>query len=164
MGYDGTPFEDGDMEQQPTTLLEHKVYNLSVLPALTNGSVTQHFATVKEGKLKYTQRGMKRKMLGVTCRDMKRVTWIRERGKNKSQGIFQTFNKKWNWAGHIIRLTENRWTKGVTVATKKLWKPRQADTHIEGKNWNTCRNKIQCINIRMKSKRSWERLCPAVDQ
>ncbi len=62
-------------------------------------------------------------MLGITWRDRKRATWIREQTKVKD--ILMTIKKKkWSWAGHIMRRTENRWTKRVTECNQET--PREA--------------------------------------
>ncbi len=59
------------------------------------------------------------KMLGITWRDRKRATWIRE--QTKVEDILMTIKKKkWSWAGHIMRRT-NKWTKRVTE-----WQPRNS--------------------------------------
>ncbi len=59
-------------------------------------------------------------MLGITWRDRKRATWIREQTKVKD--ILMTIKKKkWSWAGHIMHRTDNRWTKRVTE-----WQPRNS--------------------------------------
>ncbi len=57
-------------------------------------------------------------MLGITWRDRKRASWIRE--QMKVEDILMTIkNKKWTWAGHITRRRDNRWTMRVTE-----WQPR----------------------------------------
>ncbi len=53
-----------------------------------------------------------------TLRDKKRASWIRE--KTKVEDILMTSkNKKWTWAGYVMRRHDNRWTTGVTE-----WQPR----------------------------------------
>ncbi len=57
-------------------------------------------------------------MLGITWRDRKRATWIRE--QTEVEDILTTFKKKkWSWAGHVMRRTNIRWKKNVTE-----WEPR----------------------------------------
>ncbi len=52
-------------------------------------------------------------MLGITWRDRKLASWIREQTKVKD--ILMTIkNKKWTWAGHILRIRDNRWTTRLT--------------------------------------------------
>ncbi len=57
-------------------------------------------------------------MLHITWRDKKRALWIRE--QTKFEDILMTIkNKKWIWAGHVMRRSDNRWTTRVTE-----WQPR----------------------------------------
>ncbi len=52
-------------------------------------------------------------MLGITWRDRKRASWIRE--QTKVEDILMTItNKEWTWTGHIMRRRDNRWTMRVT--------------------------------------------------
>ncbi len=100
--------------------LSLKIYNQCNLPVLTYGSETWHLTKEQEQKLKSAQRGMERKMLGITWRGRKRATGIRE--QTKVEDILMTIKKKkWSWAGHIMRRTDNRWTKTVTE-----WQPRNS--------------------------------------
>ncbi len=101
--------------------LKRRVYNQCVLPVLTYGSETWHLTKEQERKLRSSQRGMERKMLGVTRRDRKRATWIRE--QTKVEDILTTIKmREWSWAGHITCRTDNRWTKRVTE-----WQPRRCE-------------------------------------
>ncbi len=98
--------------------LKRKVYNHCTLPVLTYGSETWRLTKELERKLRSAQRGMERRMLGITWRDRKRASWIRE--QTKVEDILKTIkNKKWTWAGHIMRRRDNRWTTRVTE-----WQPR----------------------------------------
>ncbi len=93
--------------------LKRKVYNQCILPVLTYGSEIRHLTKEQERKLRSAQKGMERKMFGITWRDRKRAIWIRE--QTKIEDILMTIKKKkWSWAGYIIRRTDNRWTKRVT--------------------------------------------------
>ena len=65
-----------------------------------------------------TQRAMERKMLGITLQDHVPNQIIRE--KNKVKDIAKYVNTmKWKWAGHVARMTDNRWTIRTTE-----WQPR----------------------------------------
>ncbi len=92
--------------------LKRKVYSECILSVLTYGSETWHLTKEQERKLRSAQRGMERKMLGITWRDRKRATWIWE--QTKIEGILMTMKKKkWSWAGHFMRRMDNRWKKRV---------------------------------------------------
>ncbi len=59
-------------------------------------------------------------MLGITRRDRKQASWIRE--QTKVDDILMTIKKKmWTWAGYIMRRRDNRWTKRVIE-----WQPRNS--------------------------------------
>ena len=98
--------------------LKTRVFNECVLPVLTYGSETWSLTETAMSKLKRTQRSMERSMIGVTLRDRKRNSWIRAK-----TGVIDIAAKiaklKWQWAGHVVRLTDNRWTKLTTE-----WRPR----------------------------------------
>ncbi len=98
--------------------LKRKVYNQCILLVLTYGSETWRLIKELEKKLRSAQRGMERRLLGITWRDIKRASFIRE--QTKVEDILMTIeNKKWTWAGHIMRRRDNRWTMRVTE-----WQPR----------------------------------------
>ena len=98
--------------------LKRKVFNQQVLPVLTYGSESWSLTKTLERKLRTTQRGMERIMVGVTLRDRKRASWIRE--QTRVDDVIGTIKKKkWTWAGHVMRRRDNRWTVRLTE-----WQPR----------------------------------------
>ncbi len=72
--------------------LRRKVNNQCSLPILTYGAETWRLTKELERKLKTAQRGMERGMLGVTWRDRKRASWIRE--QTKVEDILMTIKNK----------------------------------------------------------------------
>ncbi len=54
--------------------LKRKVYTQCILPDLTYGSETCHLTKELERKLRSAQRGMGRRMLGITWRDRKQAS------------------------------------------------------------------------------------------
>ncbi len=97
--------------------LKRKVYNQCILLVLTYGLETWRL-TKLDRKLRSAQRGMERRMLGITWREKRRASWIRE--QMKVEDILVTIkNKKWTWAGHVMRRRDNRWTTRGTE-----WQPR----------------------------------------
>ena len=66
-----------------------------------------------EERLRVAQRSMERAMLGITRRDRKRNEWIRSQ-TGVQDIILKVKRHKWQWAGHIARLQDERWTKLVT--------------------------------------------------
>ncbi len=67
---------------------------------------------VREETEKCTK-GNGEKNAGCNMERQKRASWIRE--QTKVEDILVTIkNKKWTWAGHIMRRRDNRWTMRVT--------------------------------------------------
>ena len=64
------------------------------------------------------QKGMKRCMLEISKRDRNRNTIIRAQTK-VSDIIVRVKKLKWDWAGHIARRQDGRWTKEILN-----WYPR----------------------------------------
>ena len=62
---------------------------------------------------------MERAMLGVSLRDKIPDTVIKQRTRI-TDAIYLLKKLKWNWAGHIARRTDDRWTKLILE-----WRPRQ---------------------------------------
>ncbi|KAG1661714.1 Acid-sensing ion channel 4-A [Nymphon striatum] len=57
---------------------------------------------------------MERKILGVSWRDRKTNSWVRTQTGCKD--LTQTVkSSKWNWAGHLTRRTDDRWTTKSTI-------------------------------------------------
>ena len=79
--------------------LKRKIYNQCVIPAMTYGCETWKLTKQAENLLRVAQKAMERAMLGITLRDRKRSTWIRE--KTKVKDIIQVLKQqKLRLAGH----------------------------------------------------------------
>ena len=75
-------------------------------------------------------------MLGISLRDRKRASWVRE--KTKVNDILVAIKEQmWRWAGHLARREKYRWTKRLTD-----WTPREGkrDRRRPDKRW---RDEIQ---------------------
>ena len=60
--------------------------------------------------LRAMQRAQERSMMGLRLQDCKEASWIRE--QTKVRDILETVHQmKWNWAGHIHRRDDDRWTR-----------------------------------------------------
>jgi len=93
--------------------LKRKVFNQCVLTTMTYGSQTWAITKRMQERLRITQRSMERAMVGVTRRDRKTNGWLRQ--QTGVQDITMKIKQlKWQWAGHVARMTDNRWTKKVT--------------------------------------------------
>ncbi|CAH2270012.1 jg1963 [Pararge aegeria aegeria] len=69
-------------------------------------------------KLQVAQRAMERAMLGISWRDKIHNEVIRQRTKVTDKA-FRVSILKWQWAGHVCRRTDGRWSRKVLE-----WRPR----------------------------------------
>src|ERR1700748_1305792 len=85
--------------------LKRKVFDSCVLPVLNYGAKTLTLTKASENKLRVTQRAMERSMLGISLRDKMTNQWIRQ--QTKVVDVMERIaSLKWNWAGHILRMTD----------------------------------------------------------
>lgn len=101
------------MKSKMAMCLKRKIYNQCVQAAITYGCQTWALTQRMEERLRVTQRSMERAMIGITRRDKKTNVWIRQQ-TGLQDIVARVKELKWQWAGHIARLTDNRWTKLVT--------------------------------------------------
>ncbi|MCH9657352.1 reverse transcriptase family protein [archaeon] len=97
--------------------LKTKVFNQCILPIMTYGAETWNLSKEMERKIRAAQHNMERSMLNITWKDRLRNEEIRKRTKVKDI-TRRAKQLKWNWAGHIMRRDDNRWTKVTTE-----WEP-----------------------------------------
>ncbi len=76
MGWSAIGKQNLVMNRNLILSLKRKVYNQCILPVLTYGSETWRLTKELERNLRSAQRGMERKMLGITWRDWKGASWI----------------------------------------------------------------------------------------
>src|ERR1700761_9124096 len=84
---------------------------------LTYGAETLTLTKASSSKLRVAQRAMEHSMLGITLRDKKSNEWIRQQTRVVDV-MTRIASLKWNWAGHIARMTDDRWTKAILQ-----WRP-----------------------------------------
>lgn len=111
-----------------TAVLPVQVYSTQTLP-LTSESMR---------KLAVCQRSMERILLKINLSDRIPNQVIRERTKI-ADVIERTRSQKWEWAGHVERIQDNRWTKMVTN-----WIPYDYSRRVGGqaKRWRTSLDKF----------------------
>src|SRR5580700_8915390 len=80
---------------------------------MTYGSQTWAITKRMQERLRTTQRSMERVMVGTTRRDRKTNMWLRQQS-GVQDIVCRIKQLKWQWAGHIARQIDNRWTKIVT--------------------------------------------------
>ena len=105
--------------------LKRKVYNQCVQAALTYGCQTWAITKRMQERLRTTQRGMERAMLGISRVDRKTNKWVRQQTGLKDI-VVRIKELKWQWAGHVARMRDNRWTGIVTEWVPLNGKRRQA--------------------------------------
>ena len=109
-----TIFEDKELP----VALKKKIFNQCVLPTLTYGCETWAFTKKLLLKIRTCQRAMERTILGLKLKD--KVAHIKIREKTKvTDAITYVLTMKWRWAGHIARVSDDRWTKKCSS-----WKPK----------------------------------------
>lgn len=99
--------------------LKRKLWEMTVLPALTYACETWTLSNKVINKLRTTVRAMERYIIGKTRRDRIRNVIIRRKTGFKDI-IKVVLERKWKWAGHIARCKDNRWTKTIMD-----WYPRE---------------------------------------
>ncbi|GFS06131.1 endonuclease-reverse transcriptase [Elysia marginata] len=98
--------------------LKKQVYDQCILPTMTYGCQTWSLTKIIGNKLKVAQRSMERKILGIKIKYKIPCKNIRQQTHIKDVVLFAE-RQKWNWAGHVARMSDNRWTKRATE-----WQPR----------------------------------------
>ena len=87
--------------------IQKKEFNEYVLPVMTYGSETWALTTAQMDALAVAQRKMERIMLGITLRDQRHNTWIRQQ-TGMTDIIDHIRQSKHRWAGHVARLQDSR--------------------------------------------------------
>ena len=96
--------------------LRSRVYNQCVLTTIVYGAET--WSTTKETEQQASNNIACHGLLKISIKH--RVTCIDIRRRTGVKDILEKIREmKWNWAGHIARMKDNRWTKRLTE-----WQPR----------------------------------------
>lgn len=144
------------------TCLKRKVFDQCILPVLTYGAETLTLTRKTIKKIQITQRAMERSMLGVSLRDRIQNREIRRR-TGVADAIERITTLKWNWAGHIARASDNRWTKKILE-----WRPRDEAFRNRGRPPTRWRDDIRRIAPNWmqiaQNRNEWRRLREAYVQ
>uniref|UniRef100_A0A0K0DRJ6 Reverse transcriptase domain-containing protein n=1 Tax=Angiostrongylus cantonensis TaxID=6313 RepID=A0A0K0DRJ6_ANGCA len=96
--------------------LRAHLFDSTVLPALTHASNTCSLRKQDERSLSVIERSVERTMLGVPrftqVRDGIRSSDLRQRPKI-NDAVLYAKQSKIRWAGHVMRMNDNRWTGAV---------------------------------------------------
>ena len=80
---------------------------------MTYGCQTWSLTKDIVNKMEVSQRKMERKMLGI--KQIDRIPNLTIRERTKVDDILKVITKtKWKWAGHVARMSDNRWTVRCT--------------------------------------------------
>ncbi|CAM4630150.1 unnamed protein product [Leuciscus chuanchicus] len=90
------------------------LFNSTVLPAMLYGAETWTMTAADRLKLAVTEHAIERRMIGVQQTDHVRNEQLR--AMTRVDDVVDLANKaKKRWAGHLMRRTDERWTREVTV-------------------------------------------------
>ncbi|CAB0027912.1 unnamed protein product, partial [Trichogramma brassicae] len=104
--------------------LKRKLVDMCILPVLTYGAQTWSLTLSQKSKLGVCQRAMERSVLGVKLTDRIPNSTIRSK-----TGIFDVGRKaaklKWDWAGHVCRMPQDRWARLATEWIPAGWRRKR---------------------------------------
>lgn len=110
--------------RKASTKIKRKIHDENILPVMTHRCETWALNKAMAETLAVAQRKMERIILNITLRDRMQNTWIRQ-----ETGVSDIVNAirmaKHRWAGHIARLSDNRWTIRATEWTPRDWTRKQ---------------------------------------
>lgn len=89
-----------------------KLFNQCIIPVLGYAAETWPLTKELMDKIGKAERRMERALLGIRLKDKIRNSDIRKNTQFEDI-VSRIARNKWNWAGHIARLTDGRWTKEI---------------------------------------------------
>ncbi|KAE9413907.1 hypothetical protein Angca_008467, partial [Angiostrongylus cantonensis] len=105
------------VKKTKNTRLRAHLLDSTVLAALSYASETWSLRKGDERSLNVIERAVERTMLGVSrftqVRDGIRSSDLRQRSKIKNAVLYAK-QSKIRWAGHVMRMNDNRWTRAVS--------------------------------------------------
>ncbi|KAE9421367.1 hypothetical protein Angca_007294, partial [Angiostrongylus cantonensis] len=105
------------VKRTKNTRLRAHLFDSTVLPALTYASETWSLRKQEERSLSVIERAVERTILGgsrfTQVRDGIRSSDLRQRSKVKDAVLYAK-QPKIRWAGHVMRMNDNRWTRAVS--------------------------------------------------
>ena len=84
--------------------------NSCVLPTVPYGSQTWALTKKEEEKIRVAQNNMERNILRIKKMDRVKITTITARMSWGVDFVKAAKRAKWDWAGHVARQGEERWT------------------------------------------------------
>ncbi|GBP38812.1 Putative uncharacterized transposon-derived protein F52C9.6 [Eumeta japonica] len=112
------------LKSDMTIRMKAKVMNTCLLPSLTYACQTWKFTRTVKNKITSCQRSMERSILKI--KKIQKISHTDIRQKTKVIDALSHSQKlKWRWAGHVARLSDNRWTRKTTQWTGPLGQRRR---------------------------------------
>ena len=106
------------LKQKLSISFKSHIFNSCIVPALSYGSQTWSLSKTLEKKLQVTQNTMERTMLNLSLRDRVSILKIKKKFRKNINIVHQVRRLKWDWAGHVSRMTDGRWTHKIS-----FWQP-----------------------------------------
>ena len=107
--------------------LRMRLFNMCVLPVLTYASDTWTLTTRSNQRLRTTQLAMLRRILRISRRDhIQNCNIFKKCDTVPVDKLIK--RRKWKWAGHVARRSDDRWTTSVTS-----WWPRESGKRSRGR-------------------------------
>ncbi|KAE9414888.1 hypothetical protein Angca_008507, partial [Angiostrongylus cantonensis] len=110
------------VKRKKNTQLRAHLFDSAVLPTLTYASETWSLRKQDQRSLSVIERAVERTIVGVSrftqAMDGIRSSDLRERSKIKDAVLYAKLSMI-RWAGHIMRMNDNRWKRAVSD-----WIPR----------------------------------------
>lgn len=94
--------------------LKSDIFNSCLVPVMTYGSQTWSLTKQEAKVIKTTQNSLERSILQIRKKDKLKISVIK--GKlSRNRNMYHEFRrKKWDWAGHLSRMKDFRWSYKVT--------------------------------------------------
>jgi hypothetical protein len=135
---------------------KRKLMDSVILPVLTYGCQSWSLSSNDEKKIQIEQKSMERKILKLSLLDHVTNERIRKITKIKD-ALIHAKELKWNYAGHVQRLTDDRWTKKV-----EIWIPTNG-TRSRGHQKKRWQDEIEEIGLgrwreKAQDRKKWNNL------
>ncbi|VDM53647.1 unnamed protein product [Angiostrongylus costaricensis] len=105
------------VKRTKNTRLRSRLFDPTVLPAVTYASGTWSLRKQDERSLSVIERAFERTMVGVSrftqVTDGIRSSDLRQRSEMKDAVLYAK-QSKIRWTGHVMRMNDNRWTRAVS--------------------------------------------------
>jgi len=106
------------LKQNYPIQFKKQIFNSCIVPALSYGCQTWTLNKKLEKKIQVVQNSMERAMLNIHLKDRISISKIKKQMYGNTNLLHYVRRLKWDWAGHVCRLKDQRWTQIIT-----FWQP-----------------------------------------